>query len=469
MVLLPSLFLGLAFATVPSDLDGLVGLALERDPEVRALESDAARAQSQATGASRLMDPKLMVGLQAIGSMDPAEPPMGMVGATQMFRGWGEGRARSVRLELDGLRSGVDRDRVAVDLRTRLWQSAARIGTFQETLALLDDQLRSANGLRELAFARYAAGADVGTGMAPMGGPGGSAMGGMGSGGPMEMGVAPPVVVPRGGGGSGMGMGMGGGAPQSTGPAVPGFQAPGAAPSAPIAPVSTGGLATLLRLDAELAGVVAEREALAARLDGERRVLALFVGAEAEEAVAATPAAFLGTAGAGVPEQRLAELDREAAEADVTVARTARRPDLMVSVAERIMLMEGMLGGTDVGVGFDLPLWGGRGREIDAAEAGVAAAKAREDLVARELSVASEQARAALTAAAARSSALDGVALPRARAAWDATLALFAAGQARQDDAVRAWETWLDLGRQAKDARLDVQLRAAELARVEGP
>jgi outer membrane protein TolC len=168
-----------------------------------------------------------------------------------------------------------------------------------------------------------------------------------------------------------------------------------------------------------------------------------------------------------VPEVGLAELDVAAASTDLELARAMRRPDFMVNVTETVM-PDGMPMGTDLSIGVEVPLWGGKGREIDAARADLAAAAARQDRVLRDLAVAVEQGRAALEAAEARSEALDTVALPRARAAWDATLALFAAGTANEDDVVRAWETWLDVGREAVAARLDVQRRAAELARVEG-
>lgn len=468
MFLLP-LVAAIALAAPPADLDALVGLAIDRDPETLALRSDADAARLRGRAATRLMDPQLMIGVENLGSMEEYEPTMGMVEATQMFRGWGEAKARSERSELDATRADVDRERTTADVRTRLWQSAARIAALTQQLRLLDDQLRSATALREIALARYAAGADVG-GMGQMGGGAMAGMGGMQAGSAMpDMGVSPPSVVPRGGGtAAGMaGMGMGGATTAAAGPEV---RQPMPAPPAPTSVLggsSVGGMATLLRLDAELARVDADRVALERELHGEIRVLTLYVGDEGATAVATEPGAFLGTGGSGVAEARLAAIDVDVARADAAVARAARRPDVMVSVAEMFMT-DGMPMATDVTVGVELPLWGGRGREIDAAKAQITAAEAREDRVARDLAVAVEQGRASLDAARARSTALDEVALPRARAAWDATLALFAAGQAREDDVVRAWETWLEIGREAIAARLDVQLRAAELARVEG-
>jgi outer membrane protein TolC len=238
-------------------------------------------------------------------------------------------------------------------------------------------------------------------------------------------------------------------------------------PSAGAMGGADSGLGSVLRLDAQIARVEAERAGLLAELEGETSVLAVLVGEEAARAVQAAPTSYLGSGSSPVPERQLAEIDRQAAQAELQIARKARSPDLMVSAAERLM-PDGMPAGTDLALGVEIPLWGGRGRAIDAARSGLAADEARQGLVERELSIVVAQARAALAAAQARAAALDTVAVPRIRAAWQASLALFGAGTANQDEVVRAWEAWIGIEREAVVARRDVQLRAAELARVEG-
>jgi outer membrane protein TolC len=456
-------------AARPADLAGLVDVALGRDPEVRALSFDAEAALARASAARRPMDPQVMVGVESLGvPMDDVDPTMGMLGATQMLRGGGEGAASSARLSLDATRSEVDGDRLVADLRTRLWQSAARIGALDAELGLLDAQVRSASALLDMALARYGAGA---TGAAAMGDGAMGAMEAMPSDGGMAMGAEPPAVVPRGSGGGMPGMsGMGGSSSRPAAAPIPsaGMAAVEAAPSVG-GGAGAGGLAALLRLDAGIARLEADRAALGFELDGELAVLAVFVGAEATAAVRAAPHAYLGVdAGGEVPERRLAEVDAAAAAADVRVARAARRPDLMVSVAQRFM-PEGMPNGTDVSVGVEVPLWGGRGRAIDAANAALSAAEARSDRVDRDLEVALARSRAALEAARDRAAALDERALPRARQAWEASVAGFAAGALGQEEVVRVWESSIAIEREAVAARRDVQLRAAELARLGGP
>jgi outer membrane protein TolC len=461
------LWLSVAQAAPPPDLQGLVALALTRAPELQALSYEATAARARAVAGRRPMDPQLMVGVEALGAMpDAADPTMAMVGVTQMFRGFGEGKAWAARAELDAVRAETDSQRLQADLRTGLWQSAARIGALQEQLRLIEEQVQSAIAARQVALARYGSGAVV-SGMPGMSGGGMSGMGGTDS---MPMGTQPPVVTPRGGGGGMPGMaGMGGSSRGSAqGPSVLAATEMGAASGPPAGAMggADSGLGSVLRLDAQIARVEAERAGLVAELEGETLVLAVLVGEEAARAVEATPASYLGSGRSRVPERQLAEIDRQAAQAELQLARKARSPDLMVSVGERLM-PDGMPAGTDVALGVEIPVWGGRGRAIDAARSGLAAAEARQGQVERELSIAVAQARAALAAAQARASALDTVAVPRIRAAWEASLALFGAGTANQDEVVRAWEAWIGIEREAVVARRDVQLRAAELARVE--
>ena len=231
-----------------------------------------------------------------------------------------------------------------------------------------------------------------------------------------------------------------------------------------------GGLASLLRLDADVARLESDRAGLDAELAGDLSVLRVFVGDDGAAAVEAMPHPFLGeVVGSEAPERRLAAIDRDAAASSIDVARAARNPDVMVSVGERFMPEDlGMPAGTDISVGVQLPLWGSQGRAIDAARADAQAADAQAVRVDRDLEVARASARAAWEAARARSAVLDTSAVPRAQQAWEASQALYAADRASADDAVRAWETTLEIEREAVLARRDVELRAAELARLGG-
>ncbi len=459
------LLLPVCLAADPATLDELVAQALERDPEGRALALDAQASSWRATAAARPMDPQLMVGVEALGAMpDSGEETMYMVGATQMLRGPGEARAVRERALIDARRSEADRGRLAADLRLRFRQAAARIASLVAEGALLDEQVRSAEALRDIGLARYGAGAR---------GPAGGAETGAGT--EPGMGTRPPVVAPRSGGTSGMsgmsGMGGGSGArapsaqmPMSSGGGMAGMSGGTSMPMGSEPP----GFESLLRLDADIARAVADREATRARLEGEIRGLALFVGDDAARAVAAAPQAFLASGPEGEsPEKELAAIDERAARADVDVARTAGRPDLMLEAAQRIM-PEGMSGGTDLSVGVQVPLWGGRDRSLDAARASEQAATARVELVGRDLEVALNEARTALAAADARVQALEGVAVPRARAAWDVAQRSFATSQANAESVVRTWEALIAIEIEAVQARRERELRAAEVARLEG-
>jgi outer membrane protein, heavy metal efflux system len=229
------------------------------------------------------------------------------------------------------------------------------------------------------------------------------------------------------------------------------------------------GLGSLLRLDAEVARLRADLLALSAQLDGELRTLALWLDVPDVEAVAADPERYLGVRGSGrdVPELLLASIDVERAEADVLVARTARRPDLVVSSGVRVM-PGGMFGGVDVGVGVTVPVWGGAGARIEAAEAGAVAAQRREEGVVRDLELARASALARYDAAEARATALEVEVLPRAERALDVTLGQFEAGTATAEEVLEAWSDALDIAREAVTARREARLRAADLDRLEG-
>ncbi|MDP2317207.1 MAG: TolC family protein [Pseudomonadota bacterium] len=461
-----------ALAEAPADLEGLVGLALERDPEAAAAELDARAAAEDARAAGRPMNPMLMVGGDSLGAMpeDP-DPTMYMVGVEQMLRGWGEARASADRARVDVTRAEADRARVAADLRLRLSQAAARIRAFQAERALLDEQIRAAETLWQAGVRRWGAGA----GRPGMGGMGAS---GMDEG--MEAGPSstPPAV--KGGGGGGMGMpGMGGGAGGGGRVQAPaggmegdtGMGGGGTGGMDPGAGGMGGGstLPDLLRVEAEVARLRADRVALDARLVGETAVLTRFVGDEAAAAVHAVPEAYLevpSSTPSRPPEIDLASADRAAAEADLRVARTRLAPDVELGASVGIM-PDGMVQGVNVMVGVEMPLWGANARSRDAASARVEAATRRADTIDRDLAAATDAARAAEAAATARSGVLRDVAVPRAESAWKAALARYAAGQTGVEEALRAWEGLLAAQRDLVAAERDQALRAAERARVE--
>ncbi|MFZ5481139.1 MAG: TolC family protein [Myxococcota bacterium] len=451
-----------ALAQQPANLDGLLALALARDPEAAAAVLDADAARDDARAARVPMNPTLTLGGESLGAMpeDP-DPPMFMFGLDQMLLGWGEARARSARAEVDAARAEADRARTAADLRLRLAQAAARIAALRDEAALLDEQARAAEALWQAGLRRYRSGAGR-PGMG--GGMGGAPMG-------TEAGptAAPPTVRSGSGGGGGMpGMGGGGGGGARVSAPEPMEGMDEAAPM-PATGMATGSdLPELLRVEAEIARVQAERAAVGARLDGEVAVLARFVGAETAAVVAAGPEGFLEGAAPLPPELRLAAVEREAAEADLRVARARIAPDVELGAAVNVM-PEGMVQGADVMVGIEVPIWGKYARERDAAEARLGAAARREEAVTRDLGAAADAARAAETAALARAQVLRDVAVPRAEAAWRAALVRFAAGQSTAEDALRAWEGLLAARRELVTAERDQHLRAAERARVEVP
>lgn len=480
--------------TVPTDLDGLVRLAVERHPEHRALLHDAAAATASARAGLKPMDPQWMVEALAIGAMpDAPDPTMFMVGFTQMLELPGVYRSRSERATLVGEWAETDQGRLAADLRLELAQTAARLAASTEEVALLEQQIVIAEALLAEGMARYGAGAGISPSMSNAGmsstsasagansGPGavglpqpappngGAGMAGMSAASAGSMGAATSAGSMSGGqmgatGSLGMGAGVmdGGGsmgAMGKSGPMGGGASMGGNGPA----------LASLLRLDAEISRIKADRAVLLARRDGTVAVLAVVVGEEASLAVASEPERFLASPShEPPPELRLSRVGTRSAEVNLAVERSERRPDLMVGAGVRIM-PEGMFAGTDVAVGVSFPLYGGSAARITAAETQVQASAERQRAVERQLVLAAASAEAALAAALAWSQALDQAVVPRTRAALDATQALYAAGGAGLEDVLRSWQAALEVEREAVNARLDIRLRAADLARVEIP
>lgn len=454
----------------PRNLDDLVELALQRDPSAMAALLDAEAARMRAEGARQLAAPQVMFGGEMLGGMES----MYMAGAQQMFPAVGQRRTRSARWQIAADRSLGQRDVVKAELRLRFWQSAARLAAARDAMLLIDEQAAQARALLEIGLARHASGAASesggmsmpsgspgSAGMAPMGGT--MSSGGLAAPGAMSgmSSAGSPASPGTGGGMSGMG-----GARTSTAP----VSVPTARPTSPVPAESMGAVAPsslpgLLRLDASIERIAAERSGIAARADGEQAVLALFVGDAVAAQVAGDPSRFGGGDPVAAPELRLAGLDREAAQADLDIARANRRPSVMLQVLGRVT-PEGTYEGTDLMTGVSLPVGSGLKQEVAAAHAEVSAADARSQGVAREIAVSEATLRAELRAARARAEALVSVAVPRANAAFLASKTLMSEGAETLQGAALSWDALLGVQRELIAARLDVELRSAELARL---
>lgn len=460
----------LAFAAPPANLDELVSLAVSRDPSAYASSLDQDAARARASGARQPISPQLMLGVDSLGApMDDPDPTMWMAGVSHMLPGWGQLRAQSRRFRVDADRAGAERERVAADLRLRLWQSSARLEAFAAEKALLDEQIGEAETLKSVAFARYRnVPASSVPGRAPVSGSGeAEAM-------PPTSSAPPRVDGSKAAAGGMTGMGGGGGATTTSRVQPPvGDMGSGAMDAGMGSGMGTTGMGSdgtlpgLLRLEVTVERLRAERATLEARLDGEVAVLALYVGDEAAGEVAARPTAFRGAPPTSIPERKLAEIDRAGAEADLALARARRRPDVMWSVAARVMPVDGELAGVNASVGIALPIWGGLARQVDAGRREVRAAEAREAAVDRDLAAAVVSARASLDAARVRREALETHVLPSAEASYVASRKVYASGRGSIDDALLSWETLILVKREQVAARRDVELRTAELARVE--
>lgn len=455
----------------PTDLYGLVAFAMERHPEAAAVHADESAARARAEAAGRLMDPQWMVGAQGLGAMpDSMDPTMAMFGVQQMFSLPGVYRAARARAALDVGWAAGERARVAADLKETLWQAAARLRADDAKLDALAGQLAAADAALALGLARYSAGGGV-----PAAGARGEAV---------EPGSAaatapPPVAGARKpsakagmagmAGMAGQGGSAGSGAENGAMGAM-GAMGAAATMSGGMSPSMGGeGLAALLRLEAEVARVRAGREALASRRAGEQVRLALLVGAEVAEEVAADPARYLGASApvGEVPERALSATAVETAAADLRLARVERLPTFMVAADLRVM-PDGMVDGVDAAVGVTVPIWGGAGARFDAAAASAVAATRRSEDVDLRLADAVASGRADESAALTRATALRESAAPRARAAWEATIAAWSAGAGSAAEVAAAWQTDVEVARDIADADLAVELARARLARLEG-
>jgi outer membrane protein TolC len=486
---------GDAQAAEADTLGELVTVALERHPELTALDLDRGAAHAQTRAAGRPMDPTWMLAAQSLGAMpDSVDPTMFMIGVEQMLALPPVYRASRERAALDVRWAEGERTRVAADVKEGLWEAAARLRAQAAQGRALDEQIAAAETALAFGRARYASGAGA-SNPAPSSGAGAESepatvpppavraptsaggMSGMG-GGPSSrptsgggMGGA-SMGAPGGMGGAGdMGAGSMAGASRGS-EAMPGMAGAGAMVGG--STMGQEGLAALLRLEAEVARIRAERDALVARRQGEEARLALIVGDDVARAVANDPARFLGDAGAptggergAAPERTLAATSVEIAEADVRVARTGRLPTFMAGADVQVM-PDGMVNGVDARVGVSVPIWSGARAQVQAAAAGSEAASRRSDAVDRGLTDAIIATHAEETAAAARLRALVEVAVPRARSAWELTVAVWSAGGGSTADLVAAWQTAVSVSRDATDAELAVELARARRARLEG-
>ena len=461
---------------IPQGLDQLVELALQRDPEAAALDLDLDAALAKRSTAGRLPDVQWMLGVQAVGAMPSSpDPTMGMIGLAQMFSMPSAYRAPRARAALDARWAEGEQARLAADVKQVLWESAARLKAYRSQALHLDTQITAAGAALAFGRARYAAGAgNTPAVIRPQSGqpptssvtvpvvrqPNSPAEGMSGMGTAPNMGASPPAGVET--------MGMQRGQPMSQGKdemAEMGDDMPGGMKSS----MRGEGLASLLRLDAEVGRAHAERESLRARQAGEFARLALILGDAAARVVVAEPGRFLGALSESrpQPEHTLAATSTAMAAADVEVARAGRLPTFMVSADLRVM-PEGMIDGVDAKLGVTVPIWSGSAARVDAALLASRAAALRSEAVDRDLADAVVAANAERSAAEARLSALTEIALPRARAAWQATLAVWSAGSGEASDLVSTWQTELGVAREAVDAELDHELALARLARLEG-
>jgi outer membrane protein TolC len=466
---------GAIAAEPPTDLDALVATAAERPPEIAAFDLDARAAMARQVAAGRPMDPQWMLGVQSIGAMsDSLDPTMAMVGVEQMLQLPGSYAAATARAGLEGRWAEGERIRAVADLREALWSTAARLRAQEAEARALDAQLHAAELALSLARARYGAGAGAPPAISP-------AAGGLAEGDLAD----PPAVSRPAAGLPGMAGMSGGGAPMGAatmeetamdgprmaGPAMDNHAMGAGGMTAAMSPAMGGiGLSALLRLDTEVARARADRAALDAQRAGEQARLALAVGDEAAAAVSADPVRFFGPAPEPddrSPERALAQTAIELGRADLRVARAARLPAFMLATGLQAM-PEGMVNGVDVQLGLSVPLWGGTAARIDAAAAELAAAERRAESVDRGLAEAVAAVRAQQAGAEARAQALTTVALPRARAAWEASLAMWGAGRGEPGDLVAAWQSEVAVTREAIAAELATELARARLARLEG-
>jgi hypothetical protein len=228
-------------------------------------------------------------------------------------------------------------------------------------------------------------------------------------------------------------------------------------------PGSAGsGLTQLLLLELAAQAVELELELLALKLQTETQQLALMVGAEGAEAVLATPEHFLGGMALASPERAYSEAAEALAWFQVRQAQVERRPGFMLGTSLRLM-PDGMPDGVNAELGVSVPL-GSRYR-LEAAEAEAQATESESERIQRELLSAKLKARQVVEAEELKFALLSKQAIPRAEAAWNTSLSLWAAGE--ELELVAAWQLLTVSRQQAVEAELNLEFARASLVRLE--
>jgi hypothetical protein len=476
MIHLSLLLLLPAFAR-PDSLGELVALALTRHPEVTALEAKNTAAEARGMLLSRPMGPEWMLGVEGLGAMpDSPDPTMLMIGVQQMFL-WPGIYAlgpEQARLEQEWLAAA--RLELEVELAISLWESAARVRFFQDSTLIFQEQLAQATFALQLQAARHQSGQGSSipstplfpsemsepdrAAISPQAVPGGMSGGMSGMSGSGMPGMSGSMGSSMSGMSGSMGSSMSG-MSGSMGSSMSGMSGNGMSGSG--MPGSAGsGLTQLLLLELAAQAVELELELLALKLQTETQQLALMVGAEGAEAVLATPEHFLGGMALASPERAYSEAAEALAWFQVRQAQVERRPGFMLGTSLRLM-PDGMPDGVNAELGVSVPL-GSRYR-LEAAEAEAQATESESERIQRELLSAKLKARQVVEAEELKFALLSKQAIPRAEAAWNTSLSLWAAGE--ELELVAAWQLLTVSRQQAVEAELNLEFARASLVRLE--
>lgn len=201
----------------------------------------------------------------------------------------------------------------------------------------------------------------------------------------------------------------------------------------------TGVQADVLRAEVEVARVQAAQLSLAAQIRAAEAMLNTSLGRAAEDAIpelqyiaskqAPLPAAaVLDRALKSRPELTAGSAEVDRADAEIEVMRSMYKPMAMIRVGRASTMTEGA--GAMVMIGVTVPIWRQRLRAgVDEAKAMQRMAGADLQAMRRMIEGEAIAARETVNAALAQSTMLEREVMPRARAATDAALAGYAAGQ----------------------------------------
>lgn len=239
-----------------------------------------------------------------------------------------------------------------------------------------------------------------------------------------------------------------------------------------------GSQTEVLRAEAELARLEAERKSLLRTVAAAEAMLAAALGAEVATAIpelVAPDAERLAEAPAGDDAQLVEGLPQVLAgdeeirrwKAEVGAMRAMYTP--MARLQTGPVYTNEMGGGWMLMFGVSLPIWTGKlDAGVEEARAMVEMAKADREAMRRMAAAELAQARHLVAAAHERYQALVGDVLPRMRGATDAALASYASGQAPQATVLEATQTLWSLEREAVMARMELGLARARLDRAIG-